>query len=85
MTRGGCDALCTKNNFPCWGCRGVSRKVSENILLGDTYRELLSKGLAKRIGGEENDLSRVLRTLRQLDYGLVNFEYENGSTKQQER
>ncbi len=23
ITRDGCEAICTRNNMPCWGCRGV--------------------------------------------------------------
>ena len=84
MTRGGCNALCTKNNFPCWGCRGVSKQAHQAILKGDTYSEVLSKGLGKRTGTDENDLSCVLKTLRKLDYGLMNFGYEGGSKKQLE-
>jgi hypothetical protein len=45
---------------------------------------VLSKGLGKRTGTDENDLSYVLKTLRKLDYGLMNFGYEGGSKKQLE-
>ena len=33
VTRGGCDAICTRNHFGCWGCRGPADEANYESLV----------------------------------------------------
>ena len=51
LIRGGCNAVCPLNNFPCWGCRGLRE---------DANIESFIKRISKRLNISENEIVEKL-------------------------
>lgn len=67
VTFGGCDAVCTSNGYPCYGCRGTTDDANPDAHIDI----LLSKGFDKKdicrgyimFAGESKNLSGVYKRL----------------------
>jgi len=52
ITTGGCDAWCPRNNYECWGCRGLTKDANIESL----------KHLLKEKGFSEEEILKRMRT-----------------------
>lgn len=77
LTRGGCDAVCTRNGLPCWGCRGPAQTTVKTMAGGDSYEEVVISRLARRCRMEANELKPAVKRLRRQGHGL--FDLDQGS------
>jgi len=74
MIKGGCGAICPRNGFPCWGCRGPSKSASKKLADGETFENIMVKGLIRRCPMEPEQLEPIIRLLRKQSHYLFDFE-----------
>jgi F420-non-reducing hydrogenase small subunit len=74
LTKGGCEAVCTRNGLPCWGCRGPAKLALKKMAGGDSYEEVVIDMLVRRcrLGAEE--LRPAVKQLRRQGHTLFDFE-----------
>lgn len=73
MTRGGCEAECTKSGVPCWGCRGPAKNTLGKMEIGDSFEELMIKGISTRCRLEESEVTPLVKQLRRQSHNLFDF------------
>ncbi|MFC2031215.1 cyclic nucleotide-binding domain-containing protein [Chloroflexota bacterium] len=64
MTKGGCDAVCTRHGLPCWGCRGPAKTALKQMAGGDSFEEVVIEKLVRRCRLEEAELRPAVKLLR---------------------
>ena len=74
MTRGGCDAICTKNGVPCWGCRGPSKKSILGLQAGETLEEIASKGFRQRCADNDGRMRETIKRIKQHGHFMFNMD-----------
>jgi F420-non-reducing hydrogenase small subunit len=74
LINGGCEAACTRNGLPCWGCRGPAKIALKNMAEGDDFEEVVVQGLARRCKLEEGQARSLIKLLRKQGHGLFQFE-----------
>ncbi len=74
MTRGGCDAICTKNGVPCWGCRGPSKKSILGLQAGETLEEIASKGFRQRCADNDGRMREAIKRIKQHGHFMFNMD-----------
>ncbi len=74
LTKGGCDAVCTRNGLPCWGCRGPAKMALEKMADGDSFEEVVIEKLIRRCRMEEAELKPAVKLLRRQGHSLFDFE-----------
>jgi F420-non-reducing hydrogenase small subunit len=74
LTKGGCDAVCTRNGLPCWGCRGPAKLALKKMAGGDSYEEVVTEKLVRRCRMEEAELEQAVKLLRRQGHILFDFE-----------
>lgn len=52
LIKGGCNAICVSNNFPCWGCRGFHKDANIKAFI---------KSVSKRVGISEKEIEEKLK------------------------
>jgi coenzyme F420-reducing hydrogenase gamma subunit len=77
FTRGGCDAVCTRNGLPCWGCRGPAMATVKKMDDGDSYEEVVISRLVRRCRMAAGELKPAVKRLRRQGHSL--FEFGQGS------
>jgi F420-non-reducing hydrogenase small subunit len=73
MTKGGCTAVCTSSGLPCWGCRGPSGPTLKKMGNGESYVEILSKGLAKRCKLEVHTVKDITKSMKVKGHSLYDY------------
>jgi F420-non-reducing hydrogenase small subunit len=74
LTKGGCDAVCTRNGLPCWGCRGPAEVALKRMASGDSFEEVVTQRLVRRCRLEEEELKAAVKLLRRHGHNLFDFE-----------
>ncbi|MCP4543441.1 MAG: cyclic nucleotide-binding domain-containing protein [Chloroflexi bacterium] len=74
LTKGGCGAVCPQNGLPCWGCRGPAKAALKKMADGDSFEEVVIKGLARRCRLEEDNIRALIKLVRKQGHNLFNFE-----------
>jgi F420-non-reducing hydrogenase small subunit len=74
MTRGGCEAACTRHGLPCWGCRGPAKIALKKMAGGYTFEEVMVEKLARRCRMDESALRPMVKQLRRQGHVLFDFE-----------
>jgi F420-non-reducing hydrogenase small subunit len=74
LTKGGCDAICTRHGLPCWGCRGPAKLALKKMADGDSYEEVVIEKLVRRCRMEEAELKPAVKLLRRQGHSLFDFE-----------
>ncbi|MGD9146469.1 MAG: cyclic nucleotide-binding domain-containing protein, partial [Anaerolineae bacterium] len=74
LTKGGCDAVCTRNGLPCWGCRGPAKLALKKMANGDSFEEVVIEKLIRRCRLEEAQLKPAVKLLRKKGHSLFDFE-----------
>jgi F420-non-reducing hydrogenase small subunit len=74
LTKGGCGAVCTRNNLPCWGCRGPAKLALKKMADGDSFEEVVIEKLIRRCRMEAADLAPAVKLLRRQGHSLFDFE-----------
>jgi F420-non-reducing hydrogenase small subunit len=74
LTKGGCGAVCTQNNLPCWGCRGPAKVALKKMADGDSFEEVVISRLIRRCRMEEEQLKPLVKLLRKQGHSLFDFE-----------
>jgi F420-non-reducing hydrogenase small subunit len=74
LTKGGCDAICTRHGLPCWGCRGPAKLALEKMADGYSFEEVVIEKLIRRCRMEEAELEPFVKLLRRQGHSLFDFE-----------
>jgi F420-non-reducing hydrogenase small subunit len=74
LTKGGCDAVCTRHGLPCWGCRGPAKLALKKMASGDSFEEIVIEKLVRRCRMEEAELEPAVKLLRRQGHSLFDFE-----------
>jgi F420-non-reducing hydrogenase small subunit len=74
LTKGGCDAICTRHGLPCWGCRGPAKLALEKMADGYSFEEVVIEKLVRRCRMEEAELEPFVKLLRRQGHSLFDFE-----------
>jgi coenzyme F420-reducing hydrogenase gamma subunit len=74
LTKGGCDAICTRHGLPCWGCRGPAKLALKKMAAGDSFEEVVIEKLVPRCRMEGAELEPAVKLLRRQGHSLFDFE-----------
>jgi F420-non-reducing hydrogenase small subunit len=74
LTKGGCGAICPQHGLPCWGCRGPAKSALKKMADGDSFEEVVIKGLSRRCKIEEDAIRPLIKLVRKQGHTLFNFE-----------
>jgi coenzyme F420-reducing hydrogenase gamma subunit len=74
LTKGGCDAVCTRHGLPCWGCRGPAKLALKKMAAGDSFEEVVIEKLVRRCRMEAAALRPLVKLLRRQGHNLFDFE-----------
>jgi F420-non-reducing hydrogenase small subunit len=74
LTKGGCDAICTRYGLPCWGCRGPAKLALKKMAEGDSFEEIVIEKLIRRCRLAEEELRPAVKLLRRQGHSLFDFE-----------
>jgi len=74
LTKGGCGAVCPRHGLPCWGCRGPAKAALKKMANGDSFEEVVIKGLVRRCRLEEDEVRSIMKLVRKQGHNLFSFE-----------
>lgn len=77
LTRGGCEAICTRGGLPCWACRGPSAIALSHMKAGNSLEMILIDLLSERctMSSEPLKLTSAMQYLRDKGNSLLSLDH----------